>query len=105
MICTLSIVAIGFLIASIVPTARFAQPMGAAILYPMVALSGLFVPVAMLPPALRRVAWALPLTYSVSLLEGIWRGDPWSAHLGDLAALAIVTAALVALSAKVFRWE
>ena len=40
-----SIVSMGFLIASIVPTARFAQPIGALILYPMLGLSGLFVPV------------------------------------------------------------
>jgi ABC-2 type transport system permease protein len=105
LISTLSILAIGFLIASVVPTARFAQPIGAAILYPMIGLSGLFVPIEMLPPALQRVAWAMPLTYTVSLLEGIWRGDAWGAHLGDLAALALVTVAGVALSTKVFRWE
>ena len=40
LISTWSILSIGFLIASIVPTARFAQPIGAVILYPMIALSG-----------------------------------------------------------------
>src|SRR6516225_7386811 len=53
LISTLSIVAIGFLIASIVPTARFAQPIGAVLLYPMIAVSGLFVPLESLPPLLR----------------------------------------------------
>ncbi len=51
LISTCSILSIGFLIASIVPTARFAQPIGAVIMYPMIAVSGLFVPVASLPPA------------------------------------------------------
>jgi ABC-2 type transport system permease protein len=105
LISTGSILAIGFVIASIVPTARFAQPLGGAILYPMLGLSGLFVPIAMMPPLLRAVARVLPLTYAVSLLEGIWKGDPWSAHIGDLGALAIVCVAGVALSARVFRWE
>ncbi len=45
LISTLSILSIGFVIASIVPTARFAQPIGAAILYPMIGLSGIFVSV------------------------------------------------------------
>src|SRR6266852_6389523 len=45
LISTWSILSIGFLIASIVPTARFAQPIGAVILYPMIAVSGLFVPI------------------------------------------------------------
>jgi len=105
LISTWSILSIGFLIASIVPTARFAQPIGAIILYPMFALSGLFVPVESLPPALHAVARVLPLTYAVSLLQGIWNGDAWSAHVGDVAALALVFVACTALSAKVFRWE
>ena len=93
------------MIASIVPTARFAQPIGAAILYPMIGLSGLFFPIEALPPALQAVARVLPLTYAVSLLKGIWKGEAWSAHLTDIGALAIVCVAGIALSAKVFRWE
>jgi ABC-2 type transport system permease protein len=105
LIITLSILSIGFLIASIVPTARFAQPIGAAILYPMIGISGLFTPLDSMPPVLHAVALALPMTYAVSLLEGIWKGDAWSAHMGDLAALAVVFFVCTALSAKVFRWE
>jgi ABC-2 type transport system permease protein len=105
LISTWSILSIGFLIASIVPTARFAQPIGAAILYPMLAVCGLFAPVQSLPPALQVVARVLPLTYAVSLLQGIWKGEAWSAHMGDVAALVVVFAVCTGLSAKVFRWE
>ena len=105
LISTLSILSVGFVIASIVPTARFAQPIGAVILYPMLGLSGLFVPIAALPAGLQIVAKLLPLTYTVSLLQGIWKGDSWSMHLGDVGALAIVCVVCTALSAKVFRWE
>ena len=105
LISTWSILSIGFLIASIVPTARFAQPIGGLILYPMIGLSGLFVPVESLSPALHALARALPLTYAVSLLQGIWKGDAWSAHVGDIAALILVFVVCTALSAKVFRWE
>jgi len=105
LISTWSILSIGFLIASIVPTARFAQPIGAAILYPMIALCGLFVPLQSLPPALQAVAHVLPLTYAVSLLQGIWKGEAWSAHLGDVAALIVIFAICTTLSTKVFRWE
>jgi len=105
LISTWSILSIGFVIASIVPTARFAQPIGAAILYPMIGLCGLFVPVHSMPPALQAVARVLPLTYAVSLMEGIGKGEAWSAHMGDVAALVVVFAICTALSAKVFRWE
>jgi ABC-2 type transport system permease protein len=104
-ISTCSILSIGFLIASIVPTARFAQPIGAIILYPMFAVSGLFVPSASLPPVAYAVSRVLPLTYAVRLLQGIWTGDPWSAHIGDIAALVVGFVVCTAVSAKVFRWE
>jgi len=100
-ITTWSILSIGFLIASVVPTARFAQPVGAVVLYPMFVLSGLFIPREVIPPWLSH----LPLNYAVSLLEGIWTGEPWSAHVGDVVALGVVFAVCTALSAKLFRWE
>jgi ABC-2 type transport system permease protein len=105
LLATLSILSIGFILASIIPTARFAQPVGAAIFYPMIALSGLFYPVDALPPALHGLARVVPLSYSASLLQGIWRGDPWSAHLGDVAALGVLFVVCIAVSARVFRWE
>ena len=105
LISTCSILSIGFLIASLVPTARFAQPIGAVIMYPMMAISGLFGPVESLPLPAQVLAKALPLTYAVSLLEGIWKGDTWWAHGRDLTALAVAFIVCTALSAKVFRWE
>src|SRR4051794_30816389 len=57
---TLSILSIGFVLASIVPTARFAQPLGAVVFYPMLALSGLFFPVDRLPHRLQMVSFLLP---------------------------------------------
>ncbi len=105
LISTCSILSIGFLIARIVPTARFAQPIGAVIMYPMMAVSGLFASVESMPPAAQAVAKILPLTYAVSLLEGIWKGDAWWAHARDIAALAVGFIVCTALSAKVFRWE
>jgi ABC-2 type transport system permease protein len=104
-IATWSILSMGFLIASIIPTARFAQPISGAILYPMLGISGVFVPLASMPATLRALAKFMPLTYAVSLLEGVWKGDAWSAHIGDLAALAFVFIACTAISARVFRWE
>jgi ABC-2 type transport system permease protein len=63
------------------------------------------VPVESLPAALRGLARVLPLTYAVSLLRGIWHGEGWLAHAGDVGILAIMFAACLALSTRVFRWE
>ena len=104
-IATISLMSMGFLIASVVPSARFAQPLGSLILYPMVAISGLFAPLDMLPPMGQMVAKSLPLTYAVSLLRGIWVNEPWSAHTTDVAALAGFFVLFSVIASRVFRWE
>ncbi len=105
LITTISIMAIGFVIASAVPTARFAQPIGSVILYPMLVVSGLFFPIELLPTAWQTAANLLPLTHAVSLLKGIWSGGAWSDHLVELGALTLNFVICIALSAKIFRWE
>jgi ABC-2 type transport system permease protein len=102
---TFCILSMGFTIASIVPTARFAQPIGTLVLYPMIGLSGLFLPVNSLPTVLRTLARVFPTTYAVSLMRGIWNGEGWLTHGGDVAALLILFAIYVAISARTFRWE
>jgi ABC-2 type transport system permease protein len=102
---TMSIVSLGFLIASVVPTARFAQPIGTLVVYPMLGLSGLFFPIESLPPMAQAVARVLPFTYAVSLLRGIWHGEGWSTHAGDAAVLTLMFVAFMGVSSKVFRWE
>ena len=105
LLSTLSILSLGFVIASVVPTARFAGLVSGATLYPMLALSGLFFPVDRLPRALKAVAYLLPTTHAVALLDGVWDGSGWSAHSVNVAALLVLFAAYTALSTKVFRWE
>jgi len=105
LLSTLSILSLGFVIASVVPTARFAGLVSGATLYPMLALSGLFFPVDRLPRALKALAYLLPTTHAVALLDGVWDGSGWGAHWVDVAALLVLFAAYTALSTKVFRWE
>lgn len=103
LLSTLSILSLGFVIASLVPTARFAQPITALLLYPMIAMSGLFFPLEMLSLPLNILALAFPTTHAVSLMQGIWDGAGWD--LGSTAALVAVFGVCTALSTKVFRWE
>jgi ABC-2 type transport system permease protein len=69
---------IGILIASIVLTARFAQPIGAAILYPMIALCGLFARAIVAP--LQAVARVMPLTYAVSFSDKLYQHERSPQH-------------------------
>ena len=103
LLSTLSILSLGFVIASVVPTARFAQPIGAAVLYPMIGLSGLFFPIARLPRAARVAAQGLPTTHAVALMQGVWDGAGW--QWVNAAALVLIFAACSAVAARIFRWE
>lgn len=105
LVSTVSLLAIGFVVASLVPTARFAQPVGGLLIYPLIGVSGLFVPFHRLPAVLQAVGAVSPLTYAVSLLRGILLGDSWTAHAGDLAALTAIVGVSAAISSRVFRWE
>ena len=105
LLSSLSILSIGFVLTSLVRTARFAQPVGAAVLYPMIVISGLFFPIEVLSLPLQLVAYSLPTTNAGALMTGIWDGAGWGAHGWNVLGLVAAMAALLALSARVFRWE
>ncbi len=105
LLSTVSILSLGFVIASVVPTARFAQPIAAAFLYPMIVVSGLFFPLAQLPPGWRFTISLLPTTHAVSLMQGVWDGTGWAAQWTSVVALVLIFTVCLAISRKVFRWE
>lgn len=105
LLSTVSILSLGFVIASLVPTARFAQPISSVVVYPMLAVSGLFFPIEQLPRALQVIAFGLPTTHAVSLMQGIWAGSGWGPHWLNATALVLLFAIFTGLSTRVFRWE
>ena len=105
MLSTLTVLSMGFVIASIVPTARFAQPIGTALLYPMIAVSGLFVPLAAMPMPWPILGRMLPITHAVALLRGASVGAGWLEQWPHVGALLATIAICVVISDRVFRWE
>ena len=91
------------MIASVVPTARFAQPITATLMYPMIVVSGLFFPVDRLPAAGEAIVLALPTTHAVALMQSVWDGAGWA--WGSALALVAIFLACCAISTRVFRWE
>ena len=104
-VTTVAILCMGFIVASIVGTARFAQLIGSAIFYPMLAVSGMFVPLSSMPRPLALLGGVLPMSHAVALLRGAWVGASWLVLLPHLGALALTIAICLALTARVFRWE
>jgi len=104
-VTTVTILSMGFVIASMVSTARFAQLIGSAIYYPMLAVSGMFVPLSSMPRPWALLGNILPMSHAVALLRGAWVGAGWLVLLPHLAALALTIAICLALTTRVFRWE
>jgi len=104
-VTTVAILTMGFVVASMVGTARFAQLIGSLVFYPMLAISGMLYPLAAMPRAWAQVGAVLPLTHAVALLRGAWAGDSWLAMAPHLGVLALTIALCLALTSRVFRWE
>ncbi|HEY5533118.1 MAG TPA: ABC transporter permease [Candidatus Anoxymicrobiaceae bacterium] len=98
--------AAGFLIASITKTLKTAEMASNAITFPMMFLSGVFIPLAVLPPVLVTVAKALPLYYlGHALREVMIRGKMLWAVWPDILVLIGVGLICFLISIKLFRWE
>jgi ABC-2 type transport system permease protein len=105
LLCSVSLYAVGYLIASLARSARMAQAAGLVLFLPMLFLSGATLPRSLMPEALRNVSDYLPLSQVVGLLQGLWVGDPWQDHMRETWILVAMLAVGVILSARTFRWE
>lgn len=101
----LAFIAVGYVIASLAPTSRVAQVIGQLLFFPMMFLSGAAMPREILPEGVRRVSDFLPLTYVVTLLQGLWQGQAWGEHLPAVTILLVMLGAGAFISSRVFRWE
>ena len=100
-----SFFSLGFILASLMPTARTAQVTAMVLYYPMLFLSGAALPQEVLPETIQKIAQAFPLTHVVSLLRSLWIGNPWSASLTEVYILLGIMVLGLIVSSKTFRWE
>jgi ABC-2 type transport system permease protein len=81
-----------------------AQTLANLFRFPMIFLSGVFIPVSALPPALRSVAYAMPLTYSIDSIKASLGYRPEIMHpAASLAVLLLFTIVFLALSVKIMK--
>ncbi|HEX6509166.1 MAG TPA: ABC transporter permease [Chloroflexota bacterium] len=99
-------VSIGFLITGFARTSEAARGIASTISFPMMFLSGIFVPLSQLPPGLQNAVQILPLTYLSDALHHVLNdGDGMSAIWGDLGLLAAWAALCFVVAMRRFRWE
>ncbi|MEU7836869.1 MULTISPECIES: ABC transporter permease [unclassified Nonomuraea] len=101
-LCSVTVCALGFVIAAIVRNTRGASLIGMMVMFPMVFLAGAAVPRKALPDSLRVIGDFLPLTPGVDLLNAAWTG---ATVLFPMMILAGIIVAGTAVAAALFRWE
>jgi len=104
-ISMVSVFSLGFIIASLAPTARTAEAVGMAIYFPMIFLSGATIPVQVMPDTLTKITNILPLTHIVKLMQGLWFGDYWQNYLVNIGVIVGLAVVGVFVSTITFRWE
>lgn len=99
-------VSIGFMVTGFARTSETARGIASAITFPMMFLSGIFVPISELPSGLQEAVHILPLTYLSDALHSILNdGNGVSAIWVDWVVLAAWTVVCFAIAARRFRWE
>ncbi len=99
-------IGLGYFVASVSPTVESAGGIASAVNFPMMFLSGIFFPLALLPLFLTPVVRALPLTYLADALRQVMIGS--TPEFPMTIDLVVVVAWLVVcslLAVRFFRWE
>ncbi len=100
-ISTLSFVAMGFFLGTVLPNARAAQAAGLLLFFPMWMLSGAGPPREVMTEAMRWLSDVMPLTYMVTALQDAWLGLGTSGT--ELLILSVLMVAAGALSIRFSR--
>jgi ABC-2 type transport system permease protein len=99
-------VSMGYLIAAVSRTQDAASGISQAINFPMMFLSGIFFPLALLPAFLAPIVRALPLTYLADAFRQVMiSSTPDFPLMLDLGIVAAWVAACTVLSIFLFKWE
>ena len=103
---TLAFVGIGFLLTSAARTSEAARGLSAMIAFPMMFLSGIFIPLDQLPSGMQTAVHVLPLTWLSDALHQVFNdGAGLAAISTDLLVLAGWAVVTFALAMWRFRWD
>ncbi|MBP2704630.1 ABC transporter permease [Microbispora sp. RL4-1S] len=98
----LALFALGLVLAAVAPGSRAAQGLGAAVVFPLLFLGGVWLPRALMPEVLRRISDFTPTgAFGQGLIDGLGGHPPRPLHLAVLAGWAL--AAAIAAN-RLFRW-
>ena len=103
---TLAFMSIGLLVGSFAKTQQAATAITNLIILPMAFLGGAFIPLELAPSWLVTTSYVMPLRYLVTGMQDVMaRGEGPGAALPAIGILAVLTAVLMFIAIRVFRWD
>ncbi|WP_105616184.1 ABC transporter permease [Vallitalea okinawensis] len=102
---TLSIYALGMLIASVAPNIKIANFLCTLFYFPMLFLSGATIPFEIMPKSLQLAAHIFPLTHGIKLLKGVSLNQSIKAFSTEMVILVLIALVGTVISLKYFKWE
>ncbi|AGZ40798.1 ABC transporter permease [Actinoplanes friuliensis] len=103
LLATLAGLATGSVITALARTAKAAQAVGLAALFPAMFAAGIYVPIQVLPDVVRQIIALLPFGAAAQALNQAASGS-WPAW-SHLAVLVLWTVVPMVVAARWFRWE
>lgn len=105
LLTTLSMYALGYLLAALSPSVSVANILGMVVGFVMMFLSGATIPLEVMPAGVKEVSRYIPLTYGVDLLKASWLQGSWEGQglaVGVLAGILVVAGLL---AVRLWRWD
>lgn len=103
LLCVLSMLTMGLLVASLAPSGRGAGAIGSVLFFPVLFFAGLWVPRAGMSDVLRRISDLTPLGAGVQSLQDTAAGQwPQLLHVAVMLGWTLLAGVL---AARYFRWE
>lgn len=96
---------LGFAMSSLTKSAGAASGIAMVIFFPSLFLSGIAMPLEILPQFMQTASQFLPMTYFVELAQGVWNGSSMMAFGIQWAVLAGFAIVCSVLALRFFRWE
>jgi ABC-2 type transport system permease protein len=101
----LSFFCLGFALSGLAKTPGAASGLAMIVFFPSLFLSGISMPVDILPTFMQKLSQWLPMSYFVELAQGVWLGGSITSFGTELAVMLGFAVVCWVLAFFLFRWE
>jgi ABC-2 type transport system permease protein len=96
---------LGFALSGLASSAGAASGLAMVVFFPSLFLSGIAMPVSVMPTIMQRVSEWLPMTHFVNTVQGVWLGNSITSYGFELAIMLGFAIVCWVLAFFFFRWE